>query len=188
MMFGLSMNIFGFDRHGFRSFMLLPVRPRELLLAKNISMFPIICIMGFVPFCFAAVLFSFTWHDTLAVAAQLVTAFTLFCTLGNVVSTMFPFPMPTSSMKRVKPRWQAMLAQLGAFLISPLLMIVVALPPFAAFGLKKLNIWTGFSFNLPLSLVITALAAGFYWLMLDPISRLLWSKQRDILLEVTKSD
>ena len=188
MMFGLSMNIFGFDRHGFRSFMLLPVRPRELLLAKNISMFPIICIMGFVPFCFAAVLFSFTWHDALACAAQLVTAFTLFCTLGNVVSTMFPFPMPTSSMKRVKPKWQAMLAQLGAFLISPLLMIVVALPAIAAFGLKKMDIWTGFSLNLPLSLVITALATGFYWLMLEPMSRLLWNKQRDILLEVTKTE
>ena len=188
MMFGLTMNIFGFDRNGFRSYMLLPLRPRNLLLAKNISMSPIVCVMCILPFGVVIVLFSFSWTDVLACVAQLLSTYTIFCILGNAVSTMFPFPMPSSSMKRVKPKWQAMLAQMGAFFAAPFLMIPVAAPPVAAFALKKFDIWTGFSFNLPLSLAVAALAVGFYWLMLDPLSRLLWNKQRDILLEVSKAE
>lgn len=188
MMFGLIMNIFGFDRNGFRSFMLLPLRPHEILLAKNISMFPVGCLMCVIPFCVVAVTFSFSWHTALACVAQIIAAYSIFCVMGNLVSTMFPFPTPTSAMKRVKPKWQSMLAQLVAFALFPCLMIPVAIPPVLSFALKKFDIWTGFSLNLPLSLVVAGLAVGFYWLMLEPTSRLLWDKQRAILLEVTKTE
>ena len=188
MMFGMTMNIFGFDRHAFRCFMLLPIQPRELLLCKNISLLPFVCCSFVAPFAVLIFLFSPPWHHALASVVQLISAFAIVSTEGNLVSTLFPFPTPTSAMKRVKPRWQAVLAQIAAFFLFPFLMIPVAVPPLLDVGLRKFNIWDGFSLNLILSIFVMLLALGFYWWMLNPLSRLFWEKQRNILFEVTKSE
>lgn len=122
-MFGLAqllINFFGWDRHGFRAYVLMPVARRDILVGKNLAVVPVaggavllllVPLQIFVPL-------SFTHF--VAVLVQCVPAFLMFCLIGNMTSIMTPLAMAIGSMKPVQPKFIPALIQGFAAMLSPL--------------------------------------------------------------------
>ncbi len=185
--FSISLNVFGHDRHGFRSFMLMPIRQRDILIGKNLSISPIVVLLWMIGCTGLMVLCPLRWYDLLAACCLMAASYLVCCIPGNFVSILWPYPVAGSTMRKAAPRWQAIIAQMVAFLAVSALIVPVGLPLILATLQKHLGIWPMIPVSLPLSILVLITAIAAYWVALRPTSRLLWTHQRSILLEVTRS-
>lgn len=180
-------NIFGFDRDGFRSFVLSPIPRREILLGKNLSLAPIALTFGFFVVTAVGLVVRLHWDQMLAGYIQIVTMFLLYSALGNASSIYAPFIIPAGSLKRARPGLTAILVQLGLMFLSPFLVgFPTILPIFVELLLKEFDVATGFPVSLALSVVVLAASAWFYARMLTWEGRLLAEREKRILEAVTR--
>src|SRR5690606_8960163 len=133
-------NQFAYDRDAFRSFMLSSASRRDVLLGKNLSLFPIsfafmlLAILGYHWF------FPLRIDHFAAVLMQTISVYFVYCLLGNLLSIYAPVAVrPTNGMP---------LPGQGAKMILQMLMIIV--------------------FAIPLSGVFIPLGIGYALHVLNP--------------------
>lgn len=126
-MFGITslmFNQFGLDRDGFRAFVLSPIKRREILIGKNLSVAPlaigfclflILVIQVFVPQGFLSLLASII---------QIPAVFLLYCIMGNAVSILFPMGIKRGSMQPANPRFVPMLILIVGTIAGPMILMV----------------------------------------------------------------
>lgn len=179
------MNLFGFDRDGFRSLVLLPVKRHYILLAKNVAFVPVALGGGLL---FLAVLTCLTRMSAAVVAAsllQLVAAFLLFSVLGNTVSTLFPYRIAIGSLKPTKMPGTNKFMLFLTHSLFPLFLIPIFIPPLAGMlGEEYGGIPSGL-INLFVSAGLAVLAGVVYWATLEPLGNLLQRREKDVLRVVT---
>jgi hypothetical protein len=182
----LMANQFGFDRDGFRVYVLCSAPRRDILLGKNLAFLPLAIGMAGVLVLIIQVLRPLRWDHFVAMVPQFVAMYLTFCLLVNVLSIMAPMYIAAGSMKPSSPGFLAILLQVALVLVFfPLTQVPTLLP----LGVEALLEWQGWTFGLPvyllLSLAQCAVVVFVYRAVLAWQGDLLRSREQKILETVT---
>lgn len=178
-------NQFGYDRAGFRAYVLSPVPRREILLGKNLAIAP----LGF-GFSFLAVLtvgcvYPMRIDHYPAALLQLTSIYLLFCLLANGLSIYAPIPMAAGSMKASSVKLVPVLLQMAFLMVFP----IVLLPAFVPIGIEilveELTEVRGIPIALALSALVLIAVFFIYRRLLTWEGDLLANREQKILEVVT---
>ena len=178
-------NQFGFDRQGFRAFVLSPVERRLILLGKNLATWPVGALFGLLLLLILTIWLRLPPLIALAGLFQLATLLLLGSVGGNLLSILVPFRIEPGSMKPTKMPALAMLMMVLCQMLFPLVLAPLFVPPLAEWLWQRAG-WPGFvPVNLLLSMLLAGLTALLYWQTLEPMGRLLHRREIKILNTVT---
>ena len=136
-MFGLwqlMLNIFGADRQAFRAYVLMPVRRKDILIGKNLSVVPFGLSMMVMLLAVIQVLVPLSFTHFIATFLQATAAFVLACLIGNFTSILAPIAISGGSMKPFQPKIGPALLHGFAIMLAP----ICFLPGFAGLGAETL--------------------------------------------------
>lgn len=173
-------NHFGFDRGGFRAFVLAPIQRRHLLLGKNLANLPLVAAIPTVVAIAAALWLNLRWDAALMIPFQFLTMLLLAVMLGNLLSILVPYRVQQGSMKPTKMPAKAMLLMFLTHLMFPMVMAPAFIPSVAQL-LWDLGKLPPVPIGLFLALLCAGAAAAGYWFTLRPLGRLLQKREHNIL-------
>ena len=178
-------NQFGFDRQGFRAFVLSPVERRLILLGKNLATWPVGVTSGLSVLAMISFWLRLPILTAVAAVFQLATLLLLGSIAGNVLSILMPFRIQAGTMKPTKMPALAMLGMVLCQLLFPVVMLPVLVPTLLEW-IWRLAGWPALvPVNLILSALLAMLTAILYWQTLRPLGRLLQRREIRILNIVT---
>jgi ABC-2 type transport system permease protein len=180
-------NQFGFDRDGFRVFVLSAIRRRDILLGKNIAFAPLSLGVGAVMLVAAELISPMRLDHFIAMIPQLISMFLPFCLLANLLSIYAPVYIAPGSLKASNPKLITALLQMAVMLVLfPLAEAITLFPLVAEIGLRM----AGWGSNIPvfllLGLVQCAVVVLIYRATMSGLGNLLQSREQQILEVVTK--
>jgi hypothetical protein len=178
-------NQFGFDRSGFRVFVLCPASRADVLLGKNLAIAPVALGLGGMAAIAVEVVYPMRFDHLLALLPQFVTMYLLFCMLANLLSILAPMSVAAGSLKPANPKGVVLLLHMLFFFLTPLVVVPVMTPLGLEIALEEL----GWSRGVPLALLVVLLegvgVAYLYRFVLRWEGRLLQSQEQKILGTVT---
>ena len=184
---GLVGNLFGFDRAGFRAYVLSPVSRRDVLLGKNLAAAPFAVVPPALALAALTVACPPRLDHFLAVAVALPAMYLIACLVGNVVSVLFPMAYAIGATKPPQMKTLPLLANLTMTALLPLAFAPLLLP----FGVEVLVAYLADLDVLPLALPLSALMlAGvvlLYRAVLPVEGRLLARREQALLATVVSS-
>lgn len=182
----LLFNQFGFDRDGFRSYLLAPVSRSHILFGKTLAAFPLVAGTGFLILLFATGFGFLAPEAFLSAVLTLFAGYLLFSILGSWLSIVAPYKIAAGSLRPTKVPPRVTFLIFAGMLVSPLAGAVLFLPTM----LELAGHWLGWPEALPLKLagscLLAGVAGGLYALTLPPLGRLLERREIGILSEVTR--
>lgn len=185
-MLQIMLNMFGLDRHGFRAYVLMPAPRRDILLGKNVGIFPIAATLSASLILFAGVVGRMEVTHIVATLLQVAVVLLIYFTISNFTSIVAPIGMAVGTMKPVSMNVTVFAMQLGALL----LVVVAIIPAAVALAAEQLTGVFGGVHGVPIYLLLTLaelpLALWFYVKMLDLQGRLLQEKEQEILAVISK--
>jgi len=144
-------NQFGFDRNGFRVYVLSPARRKDILFGKNLTMAPLILGLGGMMAIMIQVLTPMRWDLFLAVIPQYLSMYLIFCLLANCMSILAPAPLAAGAFRRSNFRGWPLLFQIAFIFIFPVAQAPMLLP----YGLEKILEDLGGLRGLPICLLLS---------------------------------
>ncbi len=181
----LAGNQFGYDRAGFRIFVLSPAPRRDILLGKNLALAPIVFTM-LTPLVIALQCFMWLRIDQfLALPLQFLCMFLVYCMVANVISILTPMPVAAGSLKPAQPKGFAILTHVAFALLMPMFLSPTLLPQGVEAALEGLGVTEGWPIALVLTMVECAAVIAIYRVVLDWQGRWLESRELKILDAVT---
>lgn len=182
----LMSNQFGFDRDGFRVFVLCSAPRRDILLGKNLAFALPALGMAAVLLIVVQIICPLRVDHLLAMLPQFVSMYLLFCMMANLLSIYAPLFIAAGSLKPANPKIGAILAQMAMFLILfPLTQAPTLLPLGVEAGLAYQGWVAGAPICLLLSLVECTAVIFIYRFALNWQGDLLQSREQRILQSVT---
>jgi ABC-2 type transport system permease protein len=189
MFFGLVQvlaNQFGFDRDGFRVFVLSAASRRDILLGKNLAFFPAVFAMALIQISVVQAVLPMRLDHLLALFPQLVSMYLLMCILTNVLSIYAPMPIAAGSMKPANPKLASIFLQMAVMACAfPLIQAPTLLPWGAEALLHSLEWGVGVPVYLILSMALCAAVVLVYRLALKSQGELLQTREQQILEVLT---
>jgi len=183
----LTGNQFGYDRAGFRTYILSPAPRREILLGKNLAVAPIGLGAGLLLVLLVGTVYPMRIDHYPAVAAQLVSAFMLFCLLANALSIMAPIPMAAGSMQPARVSVVPALLQMAFCAVLPIALVPVMLPIGTEYLLAEWGNVHGWPVSFALSLLVLAGTVALYRVVVTIEGRWLADRERVVLEVVTRA-
>jgi ABC-2 type transport system permease protein len=185
-MMQLMANQFGFDRDGFRVFVLSSARRRDVLFGKNLAFAPVALGIALLLLILLQALCPMRLDHLLATIPQYIAMFLLYCLLMNLLSILTPVYVAPGSLKPSNPKITTVFIQLAmVFFLLPLTIGPTLLP----LGTEALLRFLGWPAAIPtfliLSLVQLAIVAAIYFLFLELEGNLFQSREQLILDTVT---
>ena len=185
----LMSNQFGFDRGGFRIFVLSAASRRDILLGKNLAFAPFVAGMALVLLVAVQVFVPMRVDHFLAMFPQFVSMFLLFCLLTNLLSIYAPIYITAGALRHSKPKMSVVLSQLLTFVILfPLTQVLTLLP----LGIEVLIKSQGWIPQVPVHLILSllqcALVVLIYRLLLSWQGGLFQSREQQIVEIVTNRE
>jgi ABC-2 type transport system permease protein len=185
-MLQLMANQFGFDRDGFRVFILCGASRRDILFGKNLAFAPLTLALAATVLMILQVVCPLRIDHLLAMFPQFVSMFLLFCALTNLLSIYAPIAIAAGSLKPANPKLLSVLLQLAMFLfLFPLTQIPTLLP----LGIEAILEWRGWTRGAPVYLALSLLQCAavifLYGWSLKWQGRLFQSREQKILETVT---
>jgi hypothetical protein len=178
-------NQFGFERGGFRVFVLSPAPRRDILLGKNLAVAPLALVLGVAMLALAEVLFPMRLDHLLAALPQLLSMFLLTCLVANWLSMLAPMRLGRQSFKPVNAGGLTILFHILFFVLFLLALAPMLLP----LGAEVLMEYLGWIRGIPVCLVLSlAECVGIVYLyrvVLTWQGRQLQRREQDILQVVT---
>lgn len=182
----LMSNQFGFDRDGFRVFVLCAASRRDILLGRNLAFAPLALGMTIVLLAVVQVACPLRPDHLLAMLPQFVSMFLLFCLLANLVSIYAPMHIAAGSLKPANAKLLPVLIQLLMFFF---LFPLTQGPTFLPLSIEALLDSLGWRTRLPIGLLLTvvqcAVVVWLYRVLLNWQGRLLQARELRILETVT---
>jgi hypothetical protein len=164
-------NQFGYDRTGFRAYVLSPVPRREILLGKNRAVAPLAVGLGGVLLLLVGAVYPMRIDHYPAAVAQLLSAYLVFAMLANGLSILAPIPLKAGSLQAAQMRLVPILLQMVFLMVLPL----AVLPVLAPIGLEVLLARLDVTDRLPVSLVLSLALLGVLVLLYRKV--LTWEGQ-----------
>jgi hypothetical protein len=181
----LLLNQFGFDRGGFRVFVLSAAPRRDILLGKNLAFAPIVIALALSMVILVEVVYPMRVDYLLAALPQLVSMYLVFCMLANWLSIFAPMPIRAGSFRPANPKLVPVLLQMLFLTLLPLGLAPILLPLGIELALEGLGVVKGWPICLALSLVVCAAAVFLYRVMLKWQGSVLQAFEMKILETVT---
>jgi hypothetical protein len=178
-------NQFGFDRAGFRAFVLCPTPRRDILLGKNLAILPVSLLIGSAMMVMVEVLYPLRIDHLLALVPQWISMGLIFCLLMNLISIFAPMRVAHGSFKPTTVKVVPTLLQMSFVLLMPLALAPTLMPLGVEFGLEMLEWTDGVPIHLALSLVVCAVVIVIYRAILTWQGGLLQRREQAILELVT---
>jgi hypothetical protein len=179
-------NLFGFDRDGFRVFVLSAAPRRDVLLGKNLAFAPIVLGMGGILLILVQTLSPLRVDHLLAMIPQYVSMYLLFCLCTNLMSIYAPLHVQPGSLKPSNPKMTTVLIQLLLILVLiPVTQAVTLLPLGAEVTLRLLGFAEAVPVCLLLSLVECAVVVLLYCVFVGIQGNDLRAREQRILDVVT---
>jgi ABC-2 type transport system permease protein len=178
-------NQFGFDRGGFRVFVLSAAPRREVLLGKNLATAPLALGLSAVVLVLLQATFPMRLDYFLAALPQALSMYLLFCLLANCLSIYAPTSLRSGSFKPASPKGIALLLHFAFLFLFPWALVPALLPLGVEFTLEKLGWLTGLPICLVLSVLECAAVFYVYRLVLTWQGRALQAREQKILAVVT---
>ncbi len=147
-------NQFGYDRTGFRAFVLAPIPRSEILLGKNLAVAPLAIGLGTIVVIIVGSVFPMRVDQYPAAVIQLISTFLLFCLLANVLSILAPMPMASGSIKATDVKLIPVLLQLAFLMVLPVVFVPAVVPIVTELILSELHVVSGWPISLALSLLL----------------------------------
>lgn len=182
-------NQFGYDRGGFRAYVLAPVPRRSILLGRNLAASAFVLGSAWLIIAAVGIALPMRFDHLLAVFCQSVSMFLLFCVVANGLSILAPLPIAPGGMQPSSVKFLQVLAQMLAGLLLP----VVTAPTFLPLGVEALLVhgadWgTGWPIAFVLTVLLLVGVALAYGRVLTWEGRLLQQRERDVLVVVTSKE
>lgn len=171
-------NAFGFDRSATQGYFSWPVRFRDVLIAKNLSVVTVllpqiviislICKLAKIPFSAGKVL------ETLVV---MTIASLYWFAVGNIFSVRMPRALDPDKMNQMANKMQALTIWVAPFLLFPLVLAY-----WARWFFANEIVFAGL-------LLVAAMVGGiFYWVGLDSAVATAYAQREKMLQELSRSD
>ncbi len=182
-------NQFGFDRGGFRVFVLCAAPRKDVLLGKNLAFAPLALGMAGFLVVVLEIFKPLRWDHFLATIPQMISMYLLFCLLANCLSILAPVAIAAGSMKMTNIKGLPMLLHFVFVLIFPIVLSPTLLP----MGIEFLAETMGWAEGLPINLLLSLLECGvivpLYLCLLPLEGEFLQAREQAILQVVaTKAD
>jgi len=181
----LAGNQFGFDRSGFRAFVLGSASRKDILLGKNLSMAPLSLGLCLAMVLLIELVFPMRFDHFIATLLQLIPMYLVYSMVANALSTFAPMPMASGSLKPAQPKGMMILLHIAFVFIFPVAMAFTLIP----LGVELLLGWMGWSISFPIYLTFTLLecigVVYLYDVVLGWQGSVLQSREKKILEVVT---
>lgn len=178
-------NQFGYDRAGFRAYVLSPISRRDILLGKNLSVIPLLLAIGGILALLVSCVLPMRIDHYPMILIQLVSLFLLFCLLSNTLSIVAPMPIAAGAMQPTQVKLGPILWQFGFMMFYPFVIGLVLLPVGVEVLIEELSGVSGWPIALLLSVGVSAFAVFAYHRGLSVLADLLTKQEKDILQIVT---
>jgi ABC-2 type transport system permease protein len=179
-------NQFGYDRAGFRAYVLSPAPRREILLGKNLSVAPLTIGLGTLGILLVGIIYPMRIDHYPAAVAQMLSAYLILCMLANAMSIFAPLPIAPGSFKATEVKAGPVMLQLLLLMAFPFALFPVVLP----IGLEALVVEATDVHWLPVSLLLSlGVLAGVLFLyrrMLTVEGDWLAAREKKVLEVVTR--
>ena len=185
LMVGFVVNQFGFDRDGFRAFVLSPVERRLILIGKNLAALPAAIVSATLLLVVLTIWLRLSPLVFLATICQLVIGLCLWAIGGNLLSILVPYRIQPGSMRPTKMPALAMVMLVLSQMAMPLAMSPAFLPPLIGWLAERAGGPPAAVVNLVLSLVLALVMIAIYKASLAPLGRLLRAREIKILETVS---
>ncbi|MBI5386730.1 MAG: hypothetical protein HZA90_18825 [Verrucomicrobia bacterium] len=185
-MMQVMFNTFGFDRDGFRALVLLPTRRELMLLGKTLAILPLAVGVFVVLLALLTILAKPPLLAVVAACVQFGAAYMGFGALGNFLSITIPYRIAAGSLKPTKTTALTTLLIIVSQMFFPLAILPILVPPGLGVLCAHFGWLPGAPVNLLCSLVLLAVLAAVYRLTLNPLGKLLQSREQRILQVVTQ--
>jgi len=185
MMVGLLGNLFGFDRSGFRVFVLSSAPRKDILMGKNLANAPMALAFMFITALALQIMRPMRVDHYIAILLQMIPMYLIFCLVGNFLSMIAPMPMAMGSLKPVKPKAIVILIQMAFVFVFPIAMAPTLIPLGIEFLLSWFKVWAWFPAYLLFTIVEVALVVWLYGEVLERQGRMLERRELRILEVVT---
>ncbi|MGO9466410.1 MAG: hypothetical protein ACLQIB_51685 [Isosphaeraceae bacterium] len=185
-MLQLMANQFGFDRDGFRVFVLSAARRRDILLGKNLAFGPVALGIASILLAVLQAVCPMRLDHLLAMIPQYIAMFLLFCIMMNLLSIYTPVYVAPGSLKPSNPKLTTVLVQLAMVMFVLPLTIAPTLLPLAIEALLRFLGWpAAVPAFLVLALVQCAVVIVIYLFLLEWQGNLFQAREQTILDSVT---
>jgi hypothetical protein len=182
----LMINQFGFDRDGFRVFVLSSARRRDILLGKNLAVVPVALLFAAVLLPIVEWFYPMRLDHVLATIPQSISMYLLLCMLTNLLSIVAPYHLPAGTMKPTNLKVSIVMVQVLVILfLFPLTQGLTLLP----LGVEALALLMGWGRGVPICLLLSLLGCALviliYALSIEWLGKLLQAREQRILECVT---
>jgi hypothetical protein len=181
----LAANQFGYDRTGFRIYVLSPAPRREILMGKNLSLAPIAFALLLPILVILQFLMPLRVDHLLAMPVQFVNMFLVYCMVSNATSIVAPTPIAAGSLKPAKPKGFTLLIHVGFVFLMPTFLSPTLLPQGIEALLTSFGIAEGWPIGLVLVFAECAALIALYRAVLTWQGKWLESRELAILETVT---
>jgi len=181
----LTGNQFGYDRAGFRVYVLSPVPRREILLGKNLATAPMTLGISLLIVLLVGCVYPMRVDRWLAVFVQVTSSYLMFCLMANLMSIFAPLPVAAGSIQASNPRFIPVLIQMLCFMLYPVLLIPIMLPYGVELLYEELELLNGLPVTLALSLLVLAATVALYRRLITWEGEVFAAREQKILEVVT---
>jgi hypothetical protein len=181
-------NIFGFDRSGFRFWVLSPLPRVEILRGRNWIFGLMVLTITVVTSAFAAGMWRYHWLREIEAIGASLAFVPIYMILTNLISILAPFPMSPQGFQPKSFSWKTLVLNFALSALIPALMIACCTPWALEWGLHATTPATK---SLPIALILQPiLILASFWLygrLLTVMAELLEYRELDLLKTVTSS-
>jgi hypothetical protein len=181
----LLANQFGYDRAGFRAYVLSPLPRRDILLGKNLAVAPLLLGLGLMGFLVVGAVYPLRADYYPAALAQMLSTYLILCMLSNVLAILTPIPLAPGSLQPAKIKAGPVLMQMLVMMLLPLFLVPVLAPYGLEVLLDQLDVVKGVPISLAGSLLTLGLIALLYRWVLRWQGDWLMAREQKILEVVT---
>jgi len=178
-------NQFGFDRSGFRVFVLCSAPRGDILLGKNLSTAPLAAALAALTIVALQIWTPLRWDHFLATIPQFVSMYVLYCLLANWLSIFAPMPIAAGSLRPTNAKFVPILLHIAFTFAFGAVMAPTLAPLGVEYVLRQFGSATWLPVCLLLSLMLCAGVLLIYRLLLPLQGDVLQSREQQILETVT---
>ena len=179
-------NQFGFDRGGFRVFVLCPAPRRDILLGKNLAVAPFALGMAWIMIALIQAIRPLRLDHLAAMLPQSITMYLVFCLMANWLSIYAPMPISAGSMRPSNPKFTVVLIHVVFTFALPLALGPTLLPWLAEYLIGVFGDGTIVPMFLLGAILELAVAGLLYYWLLNVQGDTLHRRELTLLEVVTK--
>jgi hypothetical protein len=181
----LAGNQFGFDRNGFRTYVLSPVARRDVLIGKNLALAPIALFLTMMVVVIFEIAYPMRIDHFVAALIQTIPMYLVYCILENLLSMLAPMPVAPGSLKPSKPKGIQVLIHVAFFVAFSSRAIAHVDPSGCRVSFELVRLVLVVSVYLLFVILESVAAVVLYVLAMDWQGEILQRRERQILEVVT---